>query len=331
MLIRTVFDSRATSPKYVHHMALLAASWHRHIRDRNERRLEVVTIGRAAAHLRGFLETIGVRIVEAPPDLNDSVSRTSNTIVGALAEVGNERVLLLDNDIAFLREPSWLDVVPDDTLGGTVAGHERVSPRQWRIIEDELKLSPLGRGWVSFQQERRALLEGGDVPPEIPLLYVNAGVLLMPRGSEFPLLWRRHVALIARLFEHRAERSPGVHGSCQAGLATAIGAWGKFALLPLSHNFRPACFVLGKCRADEVSILHMSSGYEMASDLSTSDRLREYWKTMIADPIESVRTRLTPTEYEERSESARTCLRELTRLCDEYRLDETVRRCVTSG
>lgn len=329
MLIRTVLDCRAASHKYIHQTLLLAASWHRNIPDRTARPLEVVAIGQPPDALCAFLRTAGVRVLASPPDPNDRIAKMSNTIVGAVAHLDHDRVLLLDNDIVFLREPD-LGAVPADTVAAAIAGQERVTPRQWQIVERELQLAPLARTWVPLRHEQHALREGQGPPAPVRGLYVNGGVVFMPQGPHFALLWRRHVTLIARLFANHPERTPAVYGSVQAGLATAVGTWERFFLLPVSYNFRPVCFVLGKCSLDDLSMLHMSSGYDVPRECATSERIRDYWQTRILDALEGVRTRLSTLEYEQRVATARSCLGILTGLCADYELDDVVRACFAS-
>ena len=329
MVIRTVLDCRATSHKYIHQTLLLAASWHRCVSDRRARPLELIAIGDAPDALHTFLSGLGIRVLPAAPDPNERIAKMSNTIVGGIADVDDERVLLLDNDIVFLQDPD-LSKVPDDTVAAAIAGQERVSARQWEIVEQQLHLAPLARSWVSLRQEQSALVDGRAMPHAIPRLYANGGVVLLPRGREFALLWRRHVSLIAEVFADHPERTGAVYGSVQAGLATAIGAWKRFVLLPVSYNFRPACFVLGKAPLNEVSLLHMSSRYDVARDVSTTERVRDYWDALIFAPLESVRARLEASDYEQRVADARACLHILSGLCREYQLDEIVRACLAS-
>jgi hypothetical protein len=329
VLIRTVLDCRATSLKYIHQVLLLAASWHRCVADRRARPLELVVIGEPPGALRAFVHGLGVRILAASPDPNERIAKMSNTIVGGIVDVDDERVLLLDNDIVFLRDPE-LSEVADDTAAAAIAGQERVSPRQWEIVDEELHLAPLGRSWVSLRQEQAALVDGRATPHAIPRLYANGGVVLLPRGRDFALLWRRHVTLIAELFADRPERTPAVYGSVQAGLATAIGEWKRFVLLPVTYNFRPVCFVLGMALPGQVSLLHMSSAYDVAREVSTTERVRDYWDARIFAPLGHARARLDARDHEQRVAHGRACLDILTGLCREYELDAIVRSCLTS-
>jgi len=316
LCVRTVIDARARTTKYLYQVLLLAASWHKHVRHNAP--LEVMIVGEPPEALCRFLESLGVFWTTVDPDPNDAISKTSNTIVGAVDTVGR-RILLVDNDVMFWGDLSELMHVDGNLCQGSVAGAIRVADAQWKVISEHLGFSPLPSSLIPLGQRTRAVVNVDYQPKALSNVYVNGGVLLLPEGDRFGIAWRRYVREIAELFERHALRTKSVYGSNMAGLAMAIADHGRFEWLDLRYNYRADCFVLGLESPEQIEIVHLT-GFD-DSHRSVTKRIEAYWQGKMMKRFGKVKPALTREEQERRLAIIDEFRQELLSLVREYDLD----------
>lgn len=299
-------------------LLLLVASWHRRVRYTAP--LEVLIVGQPAPVLLRFLDSFGVSWKIVAPDPNDSVSKTSNTILGA-QDSENRRILLVDNDVLFLADLNELTQVDSQLCMGAVAGSQRVNDAQWKLIEEHFAtaLTPTTR--IPLQEHLRALTDRDTTVRPLRNVYVNGGVLLLPAGVNFQQTWRRCVCEIAELFHGHPLCSGAVRGSNMAGLATAISLHGKFEWLDLKYNYRPDCFALDVEPFGEIQIAHLTGVED--SHRTLTGRIEAFWRQKMMGRFNKVRSALKPNELEHRLASIEMLRDELTSLVREYDLEQT--------
>lgn len=289
MLIRTVFDARPKAGrKYAMQTILLAASWCHYVGDRSTHPLEVLVIGEMSPVMKRLLTSWGVRVTGAEPHESDRMSRHANKLLGAVG-AGQTPLLLVDNDTCFVADVDELRAAPGIGVMAAAAGRARVSPAQWRYIEERLGLKPLDFVWCSLHEEMAAYRDG--TPPRFQRdLYVNSGVVWLAHPAEFGARWAEHMKRIAEVFDGHPLWSSDVGDFLdQAGLATAIGAVGNFALLDDAFNYRPRCFWMGKRRAEQIRLVHMT-GMDLAGlgpTFTVEEGVRTFWDARVRSRIGS--------------------------------------------
>lgn len=324
MRIRTVLDARpGVSKKYIWQTCLLAASWRHYMAAASP--LDVLIIGEIPETVSKFLEALGVGLIPAQPHANDHISRTSNKLQGVAVDVGTEPVLLVDNDVCFVGDAKKLAMgtPPDVDVMASVAGNARVSDAQWEHIENQIGLKPLEYPWLALNDEFQSSLTGVLSRPR-HALYLNGGVVWLRNPVAFGEMWARHIRLIAELFENHPLRDRNVCRSDQAGMATAIGVKGGFAMLPVEYNYRPHCFWMGRSRPDEVKIIHMTNMNMAGIDsLNTIEKMmRLFWKERVYQKIPH-----SPTDRRKAlMDGADSILRKICVLISEYNLNKIVLR-----
>jgi hypothetical protein len=272
--IRTVFDARTTAPsRFAAQVLLLAHSWSAWAARAP---LEVFVLGEPPDALSARLRELGADVIPSQPHLLDDISKLANKLVGLQAP-SDTPVLLVDNDTCFL------DDAPD--LGGAdvraaVANRARIDDTQWEHIAEATGLVPVARQWTPLAEELDAATERRTARPN-GRLYLNSGVVWARHADALAATWARNIETIARAFDGHPLSSFSVFGCDQAGLATAV-ATGGFELLPVTCNYRPACFQLGL--ADRPRILHLSElGKKTWPPFSRT--LSTYWERRILRQI----------------------------------------------
>lgn len=314
--IRTVLDARSRSTKYLFQLLLLVASWHKRVRKTAP--LEVFIIGEPIETLVNFLEKFGVEWKIVPPDFNDAISKTSNTIIGARDTEGAQ-ILLVDNDVVFLGDLKELTEVTDNVCMGAVAGSHRVNAARWELIENHFHLSLPPTTRIPLREHYRSLLDSNHTVTSLRNVYVNGGVLLLPAGVGFEHIWRKSVRDIGTLFENHPLKSGSVYGSNMAGLAVAIAIHGNFDWLKHKFNYRPISFALGLESFEQLQIVHLTGFSD--SHRSVTRRLDSFWKHKMRPLFDKVRPAIGGIEEQNRLADIEKLFSELHNLVDRYELD----------
>lgn len=286
---RTVLDLRCRNDKFISQTLLLAASWHRYCAKHSD--LEVVCVGEPGKLLSSFLEEISATCLTCAPSPNEDFSRSSNKIQAAGPDRAGRRVLLVDNDVCFLRPIDALTSIPASAIAASEAGNLRVSQAQWALIEGELGLPLIRRRFHPLNARPDAARSpspaDGAEPPERPL-YLNSGVILFPAGHDHRELWLAHQRRIHTYFRDHPLRTSAVDESDQAGFATSVAAYGDFDWLPLRFNYRRGGFHLGLEPADRISIMHLTGDVPNGGEFDITERVEAYWQKFVWPGIASV-------------------------------------------
>ncbi|MCB0487337.1 MAG: hypothetical protein KDC99_02610 [Cyclobacteriaceae bacterium] len=313
MIIRTVFDSRAKSLKYKISLQVLAASWHRYLKSVFP--LEVVHIGLLPTQLRGFLDDIGALHMEALPNKNDLISKTSNTIQGLELNKG-KNVLLIDNDTFFANSFAKIPI-DHNHVGGSIPGGLRVTSDQWDIITGELKSKLLPAQVSPLSESVKAIITESN-PQVLRHVYVNGGVLFIPGSIGFKTIWENHVARISNHFRNHPLKDNNVYGSNMAGLATAIAEYGKFSWLPIDFNYRPYSFALGLSELEKIKIIHLTNNPAIEYATSVTAWYQHYWDKFILNRLNSLKTKIGNGEYLKRMEIISSAQKKINELVNDF-------------
>ncbi len=320
MNIRTVFDTRTNvqTVKYYTTILLLAASWHKYLSKNTN--LEILHIGKLPIQYEHFFKSLDIQCTEVSPNINSSHAKTTNCIEAATPS--DKRLLMVDNDVVFMDELSSLKSIPEDHIAASYTGTLWVSDEQWNIIRQELKLpvltttadiSPLKELYWQ-QQTPTYQITKSDV------VYVNAGVLVIPAKLNLKSIWERDVKLIADYFKNHELKSRGVYSSCQAGLATAIGAYKKFCWFPIIYNYRSICFVLGMNNQEDIKIMHVAGDIKGTPTMSSFEWVIQFWQEKMYDKLDTLCNMIDKHEYDRRKSNMDKVKIRMLNLMDEYRL-----------
>jgi hypothetical protein len=283
MQIRTVYDSRADQ-KFYWETLLLAASWHRHVRDKARRPLEVLSVGAPPPPLADFLSGLGVGLREVAPHPYARRLPFANKLQAVLGE--RRPTLLIDNDTIFLRDwPENADAA-GRTVRATLASFRGLPGKIWQQIERALGIKALQLPAVPYRDALQAEIDGSEARPRRRAFF-NAGVIAFGSPAEFVELWIAHMRAIAALGRgyHR------IGGGDQPGFATAVAAHGDFSELPITCNYRQPCLGLGLAPLEDIVLMHVS-GFRFQHSLR--DSIHAYWERRILGPLPGTDARFVP-------------------------------------
>jgi len=297
---------------------LLAASWSQYVKKYAN--LEIMAIGTLPKNLFNIFKEFGAIVTLIASNINDSFSKTSNTIEGAIP-CEKEKILLVDNDVVFVNSIDGLSKIEDTHIAGSIPCNFRVEENQWDIIRDELCLKTLPCSEIPIKEIYHSELSSSHKVRKLNHVYVNGGVIIIPANVNLKSAWERHVGKIGAFFNSHRLRSGSVYQSNMAGLATAIAAYGKFSWLPIEYNYRPLCFALGMKEADEIKIIHLTDDIKTTSFTSLSLRMEAYWSERIELKIDQFKTKLDKIEYERRRDIAENIKNKIGELIVNYELD----------
>lgn len=317
--IRTVLDCRSRARKYLEQCALLAASWH--LNCRFSFTLEISHIGDLPASYRDFFAELGIELRAVTPIGLDAFSKTSNTLQ---ALKGNRRTLLVDNDVWFARNPVGLRRIPANAIAGCVPGWSRVTEQQWQEIERVLDMTLIPANFIPPQESKLTLKHSEREPNVVKRIYVNGGVLLIPRPEQFRTHWLSDISSIAEHFENNPLCTTAVYGSNMAGLSSAISRHGEFEWLPIGYNFRPFSFAMGMADIDDIFMVHMVGNIE-ENGRNITDRLQSYWHTRVERCILELEGVILPAQLFKNLQIAEQCKHNLIQIAQTYELDSLVR------
>lgn len=306
MLIRTVLDCRPGDPKFFAAICLLVESWSNTMRGTIP--LEICVLGPLPTRLRAFMEVRGATLRQVRPDPDLSFVPTGNTLLGAAPAANQCKVLLVDNDIVFLAALGDFAEAPEDLLAGAISGSDRISEANWGEIETILGLPTLPGGQILQKSRIAQLKDPTALRIRFPRGYINGGVLLLPKGSEFARTWKRHIIQIKEHFNGRTDQDTALCNSNMAGLATAAATHGGVHWLDDGLNYRHYHFLLNVRTVDRISILHMT-GYPtkhwiLGKPSSLSGYIEAYWRNRILGPLEELRTYISSDHYQSALETA---------------------------
>ncbi len=320
MNIRTVFDTRTNTrtAKYRTTILLLAASWHKYLRK--DTKLEIKYIGQLPTKYQHFFEDLGIKYSKVFPNINSEYAKTTNCIEAATPS--NKRLLLVDNDIVFMDELSALKNIKEDHIAACYTGTLWISNKQWDIIQNKLELPILrtDANIIPLKEQFKLQQNPNYKVAQSDIVYVNAGVLVIPPILNLKPIWERDVKLIADYFKTHPLKSHGVYTSCQAGLATAIGAYKNFSWLPIDYNYLSICFVLGLKNEEEIKILHLGGDVGENAGISSLNWVEQFWQERMYDRLEVLKNIITEGEFNRRISTIDKVKKKVLNLMNEYNL-----------
>ncbi len=284
------------------HALLLAASWHQKLR--NFAPLEILSIGQLPSHLKYFFSNLGIHIKEISPNINDTFSKTANTIEGAIPIPG-EQILLVDNDVYFHGDIRPLADLPKNSFYGCPSGNLRVTEKHWNLIIDNLGLRPIENPFVPNNVQLKVLKNPDTVPTVQPYAYTNGGVILIPANCDQHSTWQDHQEKIYNFFKNHPLGCGSVTKSNMAALATSIGSYGAFSWLPHGYNYRPDCFALGLCDISDIRIVHMTGDVKSVKASTLKQMIQQWWnaktvtKSTLKQRIQHWRNAKIDTKFED--------------------------------
>ncbi|MEP4053051.1 MAG: hypothetical protein ABJN22_12480 [Litorimonas sp.] len=280
MIIRTVLDCRPSDSKFYCSILLLVSSWVERVKPNFP--LSIVITGTPPEALLRFFDSLGVSWEIAEADASLFFVPTGNTLLGGRAKDPSERIMLVDNDIYFLKDLRSLGEIRTDIFAGAPSGRPRISPKQWDLIKSELGLEPLSQSWIAPSRQLANLRNKTSYTEQMDQTYVNGGVLLLPQGEKFMEAWQANIIKIADYFRGTPLDSKSVTKSNMVGLATAIGEHGKFQWLSDGFNYRHPHILLNQLSFDEISIAHMTGTPRhdgpIQEERYVSDYVSLYWQ-----------------------------------------------------
>jgi hypothetical protein len=205
---------------------LFLASWLENAGPARTFPLHVAGIGEAPASVRWLADRCGARVTTHLP-LGGGIGLSANKLRGLEVDGRTDRVLLLDNDVLVLSDPSGLA-----ELGASLSAAPAIVPRvpeaYWRRIYPALGLDLPDERIASVMHTLSCSRYSRTATPEqaseagAMLPYFNSGVLLAPWKTELRALWESDMRRIATLFTAADSAWKPISQSDQTGLATAI-------------------------------------------------------------------------------------------------------------
>lgn len=255
----TIFDDRyPLRPVKAFEVLCLVSSWACHVRPHSAVPLYVHVVRPTHTALLEAIQAAGALLVthEKPHDLH-VYSGTFNKLLALRDQEKTEARILLDNDVAFVRDvPDLLEQARHHVMAN-VADKQRAPDEIVDEIRQTLGLDLIPHTWEPWQGKYQAAIDGKPAPT-VRGLYFNSGVVASPMNSRLAELWQRHATMICGHFQQRFPRhmQKSAFGSDQLPLSTAIAEHGTFKLLPVEFNYRVFNFRQGECSADRIGIVH---------------------------------------------------------------------------
>jgi hypothetical protein len=296
---------------------LFLAAWLEHVGPNPALPLHLACIGEPPARVQRLAARSGaVLSIHAP--VGAEQRGFSNKLRGFEVARRTDFLLLVDADVMVLGDPS-----PILDLGYCVAlspaDQAKVPARFWDRIYPGLGLP--------MPSERMLSTLGESMPP-----YYNGGVVYAPWACGLGAIWEDHVRRIARLFVGDEPHARAVHGSDQAGLATAVaslrGQGVPVVPLPWGFNVRWQHLYSHRVRPDQIALFHATGLYRRGHGRRVLPGLWGYEQDLLGRVLQVLRrragvgTRVRPRHLASALVAVHRIVAGLRRLHQEYLADD---------